>query len=396
MGWSTIAKDVNAWMPVRGQYALGRIHLFARSLAERRVCVVLLRGMTASGRQGSMLLAGNSRTSYLPHCFFGGTPQAETLAEVPVFRLEPMVRKYASEADLTAICTDRFSSRLFFEDSYMVVPAWVGGSLDVPAELAALIRASHSVHEDMRVVRREGLVPEISRDTADFDLFYDNYYVPFTGRRHGEAAHLNDRCWLWRRFRTGGILWILRDGERIAGVQFGRLGPMLHLWAIGTLGGAPEPVKAGAFAALYYHSIELARRTGAAGVDFGGTRPSLDDGLLRYKRKWGVVLRDNPRNNYEFLVRVNRWNRTVTAFLSSTSLIYRDGRRLAALAAIDSDTPAAQGDADRVRHLLWMNGLAHLSIVSASGWRSGVEPPPQVSLVDHGIAGMLETAAVQR
>lgn len=397
MALADIAKSAAGWLPLRGQNALGRAHALALSLADRHIPVVLLRGMTASGEEGSMLLAGASKAGYLPCRFFCGTPRPEVLAEVPVFRVERTLQKLEADADLTVIVTDRLSSGLFFRDPYMDVPMWVGGCLDAAADPAARIRANHSVAEDMRVVRRECLVSEISRAAADFDTFYENYYLPFTRRRHGETAHVSDRLWLQRQFRMGGILWILRNRERIAGVQFGKAGRELHLWAIGTAEGAPEPVKAGAFAALYYDSIELARRTGSACVDFGGSRPSLDDGLLRFKRKWGVALRDNARNHHEFLVRVNRWNRIVTAFLSRTSLIYREDDGFAALAAINSDQPATQADTDRVRQRLWTNGLRRLSIVSASGWEAGVVAGPPISLMDHSLSSRsLESPVLQR
>ena len=368
------------------QYAVGRVHAFARTLARRRLPVVLLRGTTAAGREASILCAGKT-LFYLPERFFCGTPERELLGEVPVFRLEGVLRRLESEADLTVISTDRYSSRLFFRDTCMSIPLWVGGVLEVPADTAALVRGSHSVAEDMRVVRREGLITEVSSSPADFDTFYAGYYVPFTERRHGEMASVSKRYWLERLFRTGGILWVLRNRERIAGVQFGKSGRELHLWAIGTAGGAPEPVKAGAFAALYYHSVELARKAGCVRVDFGGSRPSLTDGLLRFKRKWGVALRDNPRNHYELLMRVNRWNRNVTALLSTTPLIYREGGGFAGLAAIDSDQPATQADTDRLRHFLWSDGLRCLSILSASGWEAGIKAPPRVSLLDCAPAG---------
>ena len=47
--------------------------------------------------------------------------------------------------------------------------------------------------------------------------------------------------------------------------------------------------KRGIMAALYYYSIAHAGQLSCAEVDFRGARPSLHDGLVRYKRKWGML-----------------------------------------------------------------------------------------------------------
>ena len=61
-------------------------------------------------------------------------------------------------------------------------------------DLKTLTRAHGSLHEDMRVVRRNGLQPRITHDDAEFDAFYRNDYVPYARTRHGEDSFVHSQA----------------------------------------------------------------------------------------------------------------------------------------------------------------------------------------------------------
>lgn len=110
-------------------------------------------------------------------------------------------------------------------------------------------------------------------------------------------------------------------------------------------------------AALYYFSILHARLLGCAEVDFRGARPSLHDGLLRYKRKWGNVLYDKTDSYYDLLVHWNGVNGVVKDFLSHTGLIFREKGGLSAIHADESQTCGS----------LWIGGLHQLYLLTEWG-----------------------------
>ena len=78
--------------------------------------------------------------------------------------------------------------------------------------------------------------------------------------------------------------------ERIAGIVFHRARDAFFCDAFGALGEDGRSGKSGAAAGIFHFCIREAREMGCRQVDFGGFRPSLDDGLLRFKRKFGVRL----------------------------------------------------------------------------------------------------------
>lgn len=201
--------------------------------------------------------------------------------------------------------------------------------------------------------------------------------IAFTDRISARLCFHRD--WMRLSHPKGIVLWATRNGQPVAGTFLERRGPVLFSLLSGILDGDPEHLKRGALAAVYIHSFEYARRLGCRYFDLGGCRPSLQDGVLRFKRKWGITLRDRHAP-HDFLVRWDKWTPAVEAFLAGTSLIYRHPRGLPAVAALACDEPAAQPDADRARHLLWTGGLAHLSLVSSAGWQPRVTAPSHTLL----------------
>ena len=279
--------------------------------------------------------------------------------------LPRILRRWQASADLTIARVDRLSARMIFGADYFSVPEWVGTRLSVPDDLNQLVKSGGSIRSDMALVRRHKFQPLMAHNREDFEMFYHSVYLPFTRNRHGDLTFVRNPQDLQRRLRRGGILWVHRDGQRVGGMLFEHRKPKqtLDLLALGTVNGDLELIKKGVIAALYYFVIQLAGQLGCTIVDFRGTRPSLSDGLLRYKRKWGVTLYDKSDSYHDFLIRWNSFHGAVEEFLSHTPLIFREKGGLSAL----------HTDGSQSRRALWTNGLQQIYLLSASGRQAMVE-----------------------
>jgi hypothetical protein len=120
---------------------------------------------------------------------------------------------------------------------------------------------------------------------------------------------------------------------------------------------------------------------GCEWAGFGAVRPSLTDGLLRYKAKWDSTLYKSSTNPYCFLVRWERWNPSVEALLTSTPLIYSTADGFSAVAVLAASEPANQSRVDSLRRSLWVNGLSCLTVVGSAGFEDGVTPPAAMRLI---------------
>jgi hypothetical protein len=361
----------------KAQTLLTRYGLFALTcLGLQRVPVVLLRGQThTSNRQGALLVAGHDPwVRYLPSRFFVEEPHRERVGNVLPWELPALLNRLRESADLTIVRADRLSAQIFLGKDYLAVPEWVGTRLAVPDDLDSLVRCNRSIHEDMRLVRRHKLQPLVTEGEERFHEFYDSMYLPFTRGRHGAMAFVKSRHGLRRRLREGGILWVIRDNHPLAGILFERKNDTLDLHAMGMATGELPLNKRGIMAALYYYSIAHARQLSCAEVDFRGARPSLHDGLLRYKRKWGVTLYDRTDTYYDLLVRWNGVNGVVKDFLSHTGLIFRDEGRLSAIHADESQS----------RRSLWIEGLHRLYLLTESGRQPMMDEGVSLSIAGAG------------
>jgi hypothetical protein len=325
-----------------------------------RIPIILMRGPTrSSGREGTLLVAGQEPwVRYLPDRFFVTEPKRESLDVVSIWTLRGALRRWRSSVDMTIARVDRISAGLLFGSDYLVVPEWVGIRIPVPQNVDEFVRGVRSIHEDMRVIRRNRLRPLITRTKMDFDVFYEAVYVPYVCGRHKESALVASRPLLYGVFRRGGILWVIHGERRIAAGLFERRGETIQFWAIGAVNGDETMMKQRAFTAVYYFLLQYAREEGCTQIDLRGVRPSLHDGLFRYKRKWGGMIYDKREGSYhDLLLHWERPNGIVNQFLSHTSLIFRDQGGLSALHTDESQS----------RRSLWIDGLQQIYLLKASG-----------------------------
>ena len=354
-----------------------------------RIPITILEGPTFwNDRHGTVLAAGaEPYIHYLPRRFLKIVVKREKVGVVPIWELPRTLKRLQGSVDLTVARIDRLSARLLSPLNYFAVPDWVGSWLDVPEDLTKWARASKFHFTYLRET-----TAHVSHERADFNRFYQEMYVPYICRRHGDLAHVRSLYQLRRCFDRGGILWLHYRGQPIAASLFQHIGNTLGFIAYGTARGEWPAVKTGTFDALKYYQVEYARRNGYERIDYGGSRPSLHDGVLRYKRKWGMKLTEKPDSHYDWMIHWNRLDEKVTSFLSKTSLVVRDKGGLSVIAALDREDEATEADAWRAHHLLWMPGLQRLYLVARSGWRSCSSTPPNTVLLDskNGGKGSIE------
>jgi len=333
----------------------------ARPLLDHRVPVAMLRGPTMAGGWGSVLLAGDGPAmEELPRRFFGGEPQRDELGAWPLWSLPTTLNRLGADADLVFARLDFISAGWLFRRGYLHVPEWLSSRIDVSSESEELAQDSHSLKDDLRVIRREGLSAELTFDPGDCGEFYHTMYLPYAHRRHGSVEILRPLRQLRRAVRHGGILWVRRGRERISGAVFERHRNVLRFLALGTLDGNTELLRAGALAALYLFLIRHAREQRVDTIDLRGTRPYLTDGVLRYKCKWGAKIVPHRITDFDYLVRWSRANESIRRFLRHTPLIFRNHGRLAAITAGNVEPFQASSEEDLRCQRLWLPGVDEL------------------------------------
>lgn len=345
-GWHAVAWSAYERLPRSADGLLGVVYRAGLLLANLRVPLSVLRGTASSGdRVATVVVAGAlEEAEYLARQFFAGEPERESLGWIPVWRVASELERRRDTADLLITRLDRLSARLFLPAQPMAVPEWVGGLLPVPDEPRQLMRQSKGLKNMLNRLRHGGLRPLVSHEDRDFQAFFDEMYVPFIRRRHGPKSVVRNRSVMRRCFRQGGLLWALREGERVAGCLYRTRGRIIDAVAVGTPKGDWQPIAAGAGFALDLFLVEHAKQLGCELVDFGGSRPSLRDGLLLYKARWGARVVEKQTTWYDLNLSWARLNDAVLSFFARVPLIFRDVDGLSALWAVGRDPSAVHAD----------------------------------------------------
>jgi hypothetical protein len=166
-------------------------------------------------------------------------------------------------------------------------PSWVsqeiwappGGRLEVPAAVRK---------EAARHSRRGGYSVEFAPAGDRIEEFYEDFYRPYVSRRFATGALIVAA----ERFRAVGrgmsLARLEAGGRWVAGMLFRIAGGTLQL---GWFGARTVPAPAGASEVLDVRVIEHAASAGAMRAVLGHSRPSLADGVVRYKARFGAVIR---------------------------------------------------------------------------------------------------------
>lgn len=327
---------------------------------DRRVPVTLWHGLTKDGRRASLLVAGAGHSiDYMLGRFFTQPLSGEAVGHIPLAHLTRTLRRLRASADMTIAHLPRLLSGWLGAGEYLHVPPWIGTRLPVPGHPEQFARRHRRIWNDLRLVRHHALRPHISYETAEFECFYHDMYLPYAARRFGEHAAIRPLRQLRRLFHRGGaLMWIYQAEERIAGALLRQHAGRLDVVSLGLAGTGDAARKAGAITAIYYFSLEHARSQGCALLDYGNCRPSPADGVTWFKRKWNVRLTPRPKTASDLLFRWERPNHAVRTFLSHTPLIIQQGRELSLVAAFDDGYVAG------LHRSLWMGGLQRLYVYS--------------------------------
>jgi hypothetical protein len=165
--------------------------------------------------------------------------------------------------------------------------AWV--SQEIRASEAADIALPPALRKEIqRHTRRERYAVSHSADARDVLRFYEGFYRPYVVARYGAGAVLVDEARFLDVARGMNLAMLHAGGEWVAGILFGLRGSTLRL---GWFGSASATPRSGASEVLDAAVIDHAVSRGARRVVLGHSRPSLADGVVRYKARFGAVLR---------------------------------------------------------------------------------------------------------
>lgn len=328
-------------------------------LRKYRLNVWLLEGKEKhSGEKLVVLYAGRElNKNYLSHIAFGDLYQERVLGKAWIWSVARIARSHPAVTLIVTEAWEDYFKRFSGCDDYYI-PCWIDGEI-VFSRFKELMKHSENIKADLRKIRKYGYQYEITKDKDKFDLFYHTMYRPYILKAHGNRAALMSYEAMMSKSDITDLLLIKRGDDYIAGENLLYEGDSVRAWSLGVKDGDYRHVKEGAIGALYYYKIEYLISRGYDRFNAGASRAFLKDGVLQYKKKWGLSLIQARSGG--FWIRMIGKSGSVDAFFENNPFIHIRNDHLCGI-VFQGDVALSNEIIDTVRKFNDLPGLHELKI----------------------------------
>lgn len=364
---------------------LGAPALGKRLLVEpaKRVVLPLVRPHRRHRRLDGENAAGELSLSYLGRfrrdlifprkCFFSSCTLTEAAGKVPFWRVGAEAMR--PDTDLHIVNGGPRLVAGLPKKGAVVLPARLDAILDLRPPWDEIRRGFRkSAKELLRIYKRHDYGHRISHDPADFEHFYEQWYLPTT-RRHGELANPIFKGAARVYFKRGFLFYLTEDGKDLAAALCKADGKTLRLVCDGLPDGDPRAARRGRLGALFIARFQWAREQGFEAVNFLSTAPCYSDPLLRSKRRWGSRLQLDNRPQSRLWLHTSRLTPAVVRCLEDNPLIVIDeNKNLDALVVVPDPETLDRNQRRRLRKIYGTRGLRRVLACSAESFTSDEGP----------------------
>lgn len=330
---------------------------------------------SADGSKIMVLCAAQERDRrYLLRQFLGETHQERCIGRRWLWEIPRVTVQEGRGCCLVAVKTLGRFRRLLKPERWLYVPGWVAGDVDLP--LGPDVLRTETVRSDLRKIRRNALQFHVTHDLKQLRDFYDHMYAPYIAQVHGGSAVIMSYESMKAAFPHGELLLVMQADEPIAGLLISYSGTTPRLWSLGVRDANRDLVRAGAIGGLYHFSVQHLCEKGYAKANLGLSRPFLRDGVLQYKKKFGMRLSRAGRE--WFAVRILEDSEATRTLLRETPLIVERDGLLYGLICVDASADRlSEEDWERLDRQFFMPGLSQLLVVPLGGSCDTQKIPPR-------------------
>jgi len=235
------------------------------------------------------------------------------------FQIQEVMRKSGAEMVMGYNVPSAFRRYADRPCSKFYIPRWLGGEVTIEDALSELEQRP-TLRADNNKLNKNGLTYVMSDNIEDYRWYYDNIYVPYVNALFGRLSAPAEFRKIEEAMPNLTLMLIKKGGETVAGQILVLEGKQARGWTMGLLNGDRDLVRIGALAALYIFGFQELAKRGIENYNLGGSRPFINDGVLQYKRKWGMVVKGEKTRG--FLICRMRDTRGVRQVLHNNPFIY--------------------------------------------------------------------------
>jgi len=275
--------------------------------------------------------------------------------------------KRSENYSLTIIETFYVLKKLFMAKSDFVIPRWISAIIDISGA-SPIFTKNKSIKNDIRRINKNKLIYQLTREDSQFDYFYYNMHKPYINKIHGDRAFICEYNLIKKRFKSNAdLLLIKKENEFVAGSIFFYKKNQGSISYIGVKDGKLDYVKDGAIQAIFYFASILLKRKGLKNINFGLSRPFLNDSILRYKKKWYPHLAFKKWTEKVFLMKIGHKTCGLKNFLINNPFIFIKENKLNAAIFIDDNQAPSKESLRRIYKYHNFNGISKICIFRFAG-----------------------------
>jgi hypothetical protein len=278
-------------LTVIDNFAITLTRIFTLFSQLKLTCYLISGKEKTSNLEIKILFFGeNNNFSYILDQLFSEEPKIKILGKESLRSIVNIYKKNKNYADAFFIKCDRFYQRFLEKKGCKIIPEYVSLKVDVSKQFTDIYKKfNKSAKEDIRKVKKGRYSYEITDDLKKIKFFYERMYIPYSYKRYGNLAICSTFSAIRHLVERGSKLMLIKKNDDYV---FGCLFFFSNNTIIGThagiIDGQEELLKEGVSSASYYFAIIYSKKLNFKYLDFGTCRPFLNNGLFRYKKKWGA------------------------------------------------------------------------------------------------------------
>lgn len=313
--------------------------------------------------------------NYLYGLIYGDSFKEFNLGWVWYWNAIRTARKAKYDCAMMLVEVHNSLGKILNSKKWFYIPQWVKGEVNIP--ISPLVWQDRSLKSDLRRIKKNALQYQVCRDPDSLNDFYYNMHIPYITTSHGNCAYISSFENMERGLTHGDLLFVTKQGERIAGalILYEKTG--VRLWSFGVKDGNKKYLVDGVIGALYYYSLVYLENKGFNKVNFGWSRSFLRDGVLRYKAKWSQWLFGTSQNG--IALRILSDTQPVREFLCKNPFIFKHRDLLYGAYFVDSSHFLSPEEFKKINDDYSLFGLSKLFVYQMRSGTSAnrVKVPPE-------------------
>ena len=348
-----------------------------------------------TGKLIKILYSGNKKSFlYLSNILFKGNPSYIKLGERFFWQLKKFEKKYLLfEVDVVILKGDRFYKKFLQRNNYIILPEWISFILDTSQPIEKIYNNFNtSAKRGIKKMKKIQYSFDVFSDSFKKNIFYDKMFLPYISKidKTSTISKLFLQ-YIKNNLQRGVLLLIKREDNYVGGTLNTIVKKQVHLICMGIINGNINFLGDYMSEAIYYFNILWAKENGINLLDFGHTHAFLNDGLLRYKRKWGMTIQESDREFGIFGLKINNMNKGVEDFLTHNPFIYRNDKQLKAFVYLKKQSQITSKEVKRCFRFYDTSGLSKMTIASNQLFSEeaekyvSVECPQKITLIKENL-----------